>query len=590
MTFTQRVARRLRQGLEWLPDRVYAHRHPGPVARNVISAVAPIVSRLTPNDKWSLGAHLPAWLRALDAAPANPLPPAKRIFLFSAYRIQFTHDFMVAILLAWRGHSVTVGYLPKLQSPIKPPREDHPSAKPYLSAVFNRVERLSGGRICCVDLSDFPVENVSIDEEALHAQVLSDTIMYTRSETLDMTDPDVEAAWIYYEMQARGTRAIAMAYLSRHRNDFDLVIVPNGATFETAQFCQAAKSLGLPVNTFEKFDFRGVRVLNHGDHFLAFNDMDAAWRQRKELGYHEEPFRSFAVNRALSLLDERRRASTANWGWALQKSPNQTVEETLRAAGVDDGRRFVLVCTNVPYDAGYATLLGLFPSMREWLLQTVRFLLTQTDIHVVVRAHPGEAASYGGRERSEATLAEFLEHERLTMIPGDQAANTYNLIGTCQFGVVFSSTTGMEMAMLGKTAVVGATVYYSRRGFTVDSESTDQYFAHLRRFATRRKVSTLDREAVREAALFHFIFHFVMQWPFPYHKPSSVREWPLRKLVRSARIERYLPFIDALACSSDEWVVRQREFIAADGSNHVPVPREMDRQGGRKPAAALLPV
>lgn len=589
LTVTQRIVRRLRQGIEWLPDHFYAHRHPGPAMRILIAALAPIVTRLTPNDKWSLGAHLPTWLSALDAAPVYPLPPSKHIFLFSAYRTQFTYDFMVAILLAWRGHNVTVGYLPKLQSPIKPPLKDHPSAKPYLRAVLSPVKILSNGRIHCVDLSDIAVGDASLDKEALDKQVLSDTIMCTRRETIDMTDPDTRAAWTYYEIQARNTWAIAMTYLSRHRDDFDLVLVPNGATFETAQFCQAGKALSLPVNSFEKFDFRGVRVLNHGDHFLAFNDMEAAWQQRKKLGYHDEPFRSFAVNRALSLLDERRRASTANWGWALQKSPNQTVEETVRAAGVGDGRRFVLICTNVPYDAGYATLLGLFPSMREWLLQTVRYLLTQTDIHVVVRAHPGEAASYGGKERSETTLAEFLGHERLTMISGDQAANTYNLIERCQFGIVFSSTTGMEMAMLGKIAMIGATVYYGRRGFTVDSVSTDAYFAHLDRLTSLREAQRLDQEAAKEAALFHFIFHFVMQWPFPYHKPANVRDQPLRKLVCSSHISRYLPFLDALACSRDEWIARQGEFIAADGSNHIPVPVEVSDQSRHKTATTLQP-
>jgi hypothetical protein len=81
-----------------------------------------------------------------------------------------------------------------------------------------------------------------------------------------------------------------------------------------------------------------------------------------------------------------------------------------------------------------------------------------------------------------------------------------------------------------------------------------------------------------------------MQWPFPYHKPSSVREQPLHKLVRSALMERYLPFIDALACSGDEWVTRQGEFIAADGSNHVPVPKQTDSRDNRKSAAALQPV
>ena len=147
MTLFQRAMRLLRQGLEWFPDRYYAHRHPGAAARLMVSALAPAIVRLTPNDKWSLGAHLPYWLGALDAPPVEPLPPSKRIFLFCAYRIQFTHDFMVAILLAWRGHIVTFGYLPKLQSPIKQPLVDHPSAKPYLAAVLGKAETWSNGRI-----------------------------------------------------------------------------------------------------------------------------------------------------------------------------------------------------------------------------------------------------------------------------------------------------------------------------------------------------------------------------------------------------------------------------------------------------------
>ena len=379
-------------------------------------------------------------------------------------------------------------------------------------------------------------------------------------------------AWAYYEEQARGSHAIATSYLSRHLNDFDLLLVANGTTFEPAQFCYVSKALGLPVNSFEKFDFRGVRVLNHGDHFLAFNDLDDVWARRRELGYHKEPFRSFAVNRALDLLDERRYASTANWGRALQKSPNQPVEETLRDAGVDDGRGFVLVCTNVPYDAGYAGLLGLFSSMREWLRATVELLLEHTDIHVVVRAHPGEAAHYGGKERSEDILADLIGHERLTMIPGDERANTYNLIEKCRFGVVFSSTTGVEMAMLGKTAVIGATVYYGGRGFTVDSDDRDEYFAHLRRLVAAEEIPAPDQEASKEAALFHFVFHFVMQWPFPYDKPSNVREEPIPRLLRSGRIARYIPFLDALACTREEWEGRQGDFLAADGSNHIPVP------------------
>ena len=568
MTLFQRAMRLLRQGFEWAPERYYAHRHPGPAARLAISALAPLIVRLTPNDKWSLGAHLPYWLSALDISPREPLPEPKRIFLFCAYRIQFTHDFMVAILLAWRGHRVTFGYLPKLQSPIKQPLVDHPSAKPYLAAVLGRVGAWSRGRIVCVDLSDEPGDDDAVDGAAIEFQVLSDMVKFTRRETIDRNDP----AWAYYEELARRSRAIAMAYLTRHRGDYDLLLVANGATFEPAQFCQAAKALGIPVNTFEKFDFRGIRVINHGDHFLAFDDLDAVWRQRRALGYLDEPFHGFAVNRALKLLDERRRASTAHWGVALQKSPHEPVEDSLRAAGVVDGRRYVLVCGNVPFDAGYGFLLGLFPSMRAWLLDTVRWLLEHSDLHVVVRAHPGEAAHYGGKESSEDILADHLGHERLTVIAGGQGANTYNLIEHCHFGVVFSSTTGVEMAMLGKTAVVGATVYYGRRGFTVDSDDQAAYFGHLRRLAACLETPALDGDACRQAALFHFIFHFVMLWPYPYDKPSTVRALPPRELLTSCGVERTIPFLDALACEPGDWPARQAAYLSARGRNHVPKP------------------
>ena len=570
LTYPQRLARVVRQSIEWLPGRIYDHRHPGPLARAVIAMLSPVVCRLTPNDKWSLGAHLPYWLSALDVPPLEPLPAPKRIFLFCAYRIQFTHDFMVAIFLAWRGHAVTVGYLPKLQSPIKPPLVDHGSAKPYLAAVLSRVETWSNGRIRCVDLSDEAVSDSDIDPATLKSQVLSDIIMCVRRETIDMADPEMAATWSYYETQARRSHAIAMSFLSRHRGEIDLLLTANGSTFEPAQFCQAARALGIPVNTFEKFDFKKIRVMNHGDHFVAFDDLDAVWRNRRELGYLNEPFFGFAAARAMELLDERRRASTAHWGLALQKSPDQNIGDTLSAAGVGDGRRYVLVCTNVPYDAGYGGLLGLFPSMREWLLATVRSLLGDSDIHVVVRAHPGEAAHYGGKERSEDILADFIGHERLTMISGKQTANTYNLIENCHFGVVFSSTTGVEMAMLGKTALVGATVYYSQRGFTVDSANQGAYFKQLRHLAATEEAPRPDSEVSLQAALFHFIFHFVMLWPYPYDKPSAVQATPPQKLVGSDRMARYIPFLDALSCARDEWTAA--EFLKPYGGNHVPLP------------------
>jgi hypothetical protein len=560
-----RGARAVESGLE----RLYHRRHPGAAARALLRLLRPLVVRCAPNDKWNVHVFVPEWLAALRVPPRPPLPVPKRIFLFCAYRIEFTLNLNLAILLAWRGHRVTIGFLPKLQSPIKEPRRDHPSAKPYLAAALSPVETLSGGRIRCVDLSDEPAWRGALDEEFIERQVLADLVMAIRRETLDEGDAEVRDDHAYYETLARTAQRVAWAHLTSRRDDYDLCLIPNGSTFEGAQLCHVAKRLGIPVNTFEKFAFRFVRILNHGDNFLAFDDLDRAWNLRGAAGYETEPFYGRACGRAMRLLDERRGNSTRSWGWSLQTAPPQTAGATLVAHGLEEDASFVLVCPNVPYDAGYEGLRTIFPSMRDWLVETVRFLLERSKATVIVRAHPAEAAHWGGRERSEDTLrAARLQSERLVVMPAETRVNTYALMEACRFGVVFSSTTGLEMSMLGRPVLVGTHAYYTRRGFTVDATDRDDYFAQLGRLCDEGE-PTLSPEATRQAQLFHFILHCVMQWPYPYDKPSSIHALPPADLLASADVARYLDTLDVLTLTRDEWRERALGYLTATRPSHI---------------------
>ncbi len=564
------LLRRLRSATHLFFDRVYAHRHPGPLGRAVIGALRPLTIG-TVNDRWSLGVHLPRWLETAHAPPFLPLPSGKRIFMFCAYRGQFSHDLALACLLAWRGHRITFGYLPKLRSPSKRPMEDHGSAVPYLHALLDPVARLTGGKIRCIDLSAAVRGDEPIDDAFVKKQSVGDVVMALKRETLDMAAPEVAGFFRYYTAIGEAAQRAARRHFAAHAADYDLCLVANGSTFEGAHFCQVAREAGIPLNTYEKFAFRDVRVMNHGDDFRAFHDLDLAWRLRGAAGYTDQPFFSRAVARARRLIDERRRSSTATWAWKLQAAPEQSADQALRELGLAPDLRFALVCTNVPYDAGYDRLTRFYPSMRAWLVETVRRLLERTDIHVIVRAHPAESAHYGGHERSEDNLAAagLLNHPRLTMIPADRAINTYGLMERCHFGAVFSSTTGLELAMLGKLAAVGADVYYRGRGFTVDSESATEYADNLVEIANRQGRPALEEQQRADAAMFHFILHFVMQWPYPYDKPSSVVRRPPQDLVRDPALRAYLPTLDVLALTREEWEEGALGYLAAAGDNHV---------------------
>ncbi len=561
--FVQGGIARLRRPL----DRLYDHRHPGGFARALIQGAGPLAPIVAANDKWSLPAHIPLWMRAVRVAPRLPLPPSRRILLFAAYRGEFTLNLALAALLAWRGHRVTLGYLPRLGSPSKPPFQDGPSTAPYLQAALAGLGRLTDGRVRAQDLSEFDDAEITLDEAFIERQARSDAIMRLLRETLDTSDPEVAAILDFYRGLGRSAQRCAQGFLSARRNDFDLALIANGMTFATAQVVHVAKQLGLPITTFEKFAFRHMRVPSHGDVVFSFSDLDCLWTHRTALGFDAEPRRGAAIARGRALLDERRNASVQNFAWKYQKAAGQVSAESMRQAGLAPGEPFALVCPNVPFDAGYFSFCTVFGSMREWLVETVRALLERTALKIVVRSHPGEVLHYGGRERALDSLTEagLAGHPRLSIVAPDAAVNTYGLMEHCHCGFVFSSTTGIEMAMNGKPVVVGADVYFGKRDFTVDCHDSESYLEQLSATAKRQVSAAESARIAEEASLFYFMVHFVLQRPYPYDKAGDLMRMPPHELVSSPEIDRYLATLDTLTMTRDE-------FVAAIRSGHPPFP------------------
>lgn len=558
----RRIVNRLVFVVEGLLSRLYNARHPGSVGQALLSLFSGLVNACQPNDKWNLHVLAPMWMEAVHCPPLAPLPKPKSIFLFCVYRGVFTTHLILAALLAWRGHQVTIGYLPKLQSPNKHPLKDHPSAKPYLRRIMSRIAALTNGKICCTDLSD-DMTPVRIDEQLVEKQAHYDTVMACQKEGLDLKDPAVRSLHDHMIEVGRKAQIAIRNHFKAHR--YDLCLVGNGTTFEGAHVCRILNELGQPVNSTEKFAFRGVRVINHGDHFLNGDDIDLIWASRDQLGYMREPYLSRFLQQARKSIQERAMNSTETWLWELQRATAQSESEALREAGIPSDRPFILLCPNVVFDAGYGKITNVFSSMKDWLFGTIEFLLQNTGHLIVVRAHPGEGLWWGGKEPVDEMLAKrgLQRSKRLIVIPGQAKVNTYRLMERCLFGVVFSSSTGLEMAVMGKQVIVGGNVIYSKRGFTHDADTQSEYFQHLKELCTSPSVSSLGEDRRQLALLFYFVYHWVAQYPYPYDKPSGIVRRPPKDLVRSADIGRYLPYLDLIAMNKDEFSQHLVEYLHA---------------------------
>ena len=97
--------------------------------------------------------------------------------------------------------------------------------------------------------------------------------------------------------------------------------------------------------------------------------------------------------------------------------------------------------------------------------------------------------------------------------------------------------------------------------------------AALTDLANRTDTVALSQDQRDDAALFHFILHYVMQWPFPYDKPSGLAAMPPHQLIQSGNIRRYLGTIDAMALTEQEWRRDMPDYLKVPGTSHVAQPR-----------------
>src|SRR6266480_4724077 len=165
------VVDRLQRYAQSAADRwinpIAARRHPGPVLQSILRLFGPVVKVFNPNDCWNLGSFMNDWIRVLQEPNYEPRPAPKRIFMFTCYRSQLTYECVLALMLAWRGHKVTLAYLPKLQYPSRTFLEDGLSAKNYLRGLFAWLSKHSNGRVIGVDLSEWRDFSGELDETFL---------------------------------------------------------------------------------------------------------------------------------------------------------------------------------------------------------------------------------------------------------------------------------------------------------------------------------------------------------------------------------------------------------------------------------------
>ena len=112
----------------------------------------------------------------------------------------------------------------------------------------------------------------------------------------------------------------------------------------------------------------------------------------------------------------------------------------------------------------------------------------------------------------KGALAEIPEN--IHLIGPLEKVNTYDLMEIASLGLVYTTTTGLEMAMNGIPVIACGETHYRKRGFTLDPQSWDEYYTLIEKALENKSGLTQTQIETAWEYAYRFFFEYPLAFPW----------------------------------------------------------------------------
>lgn len=186
--------------------------------------------------------------------------------------------------------------------------------------------------------------------------------------------------------------------------------------------------------------------------------------------------------------------------------------ELQRRLGLDGDKKTAVIFPHILWDGTFFWGTDLFRDYEAWLLATVQAACANDRVNWIIKFHPANMVK-NARDGVQGEPAELLTLRRhigplpphLATIPAESDINTYSLFRAMDYCVTVRGTIGVEAASFGIPVLTAGTGRYDHKGFTVDSESPQEYVERIRRIHEIPLLSAPQRELAERFAYGVFV-------------------------------------------------------------------------------------
>lgn len=276
---------------------------------------------------------------------------------------------------------------------------------------------------------------------------------------------------------------------------FDKVISPNGKFIQSGIALELSKNSQIDFFTWDMFNQNGAAIFSKND--IAHDQkIDDIWPEIQNKGI--TPTQVNKVNHYYGL-------QSKSLNTPFKYYDDKVVDdlaEIRTILSLDSQSKLITLFTNVEWDSTAMGQNHAYFDMFDWVTSIIDFVLDAEGIDLVIRAHPGES-KVPRHLKTESQICERVLRKykklptNIKLVKPESNLSSYALSKLSDVSMVYTSTLGLEFALMGIRPWVAATPYYSGKGFTIDIKSHDQFIDFFLGSSTSSKLNDKEIESAR---------------------------------------------------------------------------------------------
>jgi len=374
----------------------------------------------------------------------------------------------------------------------------------------SKDDDLLGRVVTMSDLMEVSYRSVDVGRLAV-----SNHVYKNKFSRLDLTDQETRIAlWAEID-KARKNVLAAEAMLGECRPVLGLILEKGISPFaEIFGVCVAAN---IPVVQYvgsqNTNQYIVKRYVFRNRHQHPFSLDDSSWKAAQAI-----PWSADQANRLMSEFAESYQMGTwFNRRYLHQDKKIKSRAEVVGQLGLDPSKRTAVIFSHVLWDATFFYGTSLFQDYETWLIETVKAACGNAHLNWVIKLHPDlvwklKYEKYSGELRDAIAIRSEIGvlPEHVKIVSPDTDISTFSFFQVTDVCVTVRGTVGIEMACHGIPVLTAGTGRYSGLGFTLDSDTREEY---MRRLAEAHTIPRLSDEQSGLAQRFAHMLFMKRPWP-----------------------------------------------------------------------------